>query len=301
MPIMISSLLNKKYFMTSLCKPPHVIIIKRSTGKKTLETIAKCVGKACEKEIQQMTTAASTQVSHIATNVLTKPTEGSPSTPSSKPMEDSPQPRLKPLELAKVIRQSYTRTEYSSHDTPPVIPPSTSSSTTTPNRFSTPSTQSRGTALNTPLYNRLPHIQIRRYATVSNNAFDHSTTDPQAAVNNPSVPQGKGESTHHPEIRRNTCVLPGCNGITCVSLCSTPKDTKAVGHLTHGYPNTPASQGKVINVDANTDAKGSSEPQNAIMYTTPHTAGSTPENIQGTAFLNQPHVLAQIDKYATKP
>jgi hypothetical protein len=31
-----------------------------------------------------------------------------------------------------------------------------------------------------------------------------------------------------------------------------------------------------------------------------HSAGSTVENPQGTAFLNQQHVLNQIDKYADK-
>ena len=42
--------------------------------------------------------------------------------------------------------------------------------------------------------------------------------------------------------------------------------SKAVGHLTHGYPNIPASQGKVVNLDANEDAKKLPEPQNAVMY-----------------------------------
>jgi hypothetical protein len=157
--------------------------------------------------------------------------------------------------------------------------------------------QSTGTTVMVPQTATVPS---RGYATVTNNAWDPNTLDPQAPVNNPAIILANGYVIHHNEIRRNCCDLPGCTGVICVGLCGNLKGSKAVGHLTHGYPNIPVTQGQVVNLDANDDTKKSQEPQNAVMYNKAHSAGPTAVDHQGTSFLNQPHVLPVIDKYADK-
>lgn len=137
-------------------------------------------------------------------------------------------------------------------------------------------------------------VPSRGYATVTNNPWDPNTTDPQAPLNNPGVP------VHHPEIRMNTCDQLGCSGRLCIGLCGNPVGSKAVGHFTHGFPDNLPNGNVVVNLDTTIDAKGLPDPQNAVIYKKAHSAGATTEIPHGTKFLNQPHVLDQIDKYADK-
>jgi len=128
--------------------------------------------------------------------------------------------------------------------------------------------QSTGTHITIPQTATVPS---RGYATITNNYYNPNDYNPQVAdplaiANNPPMVIQDG-LFQHPEIRKNICNLPGCNGIICIGLCGNPIGSKAIGHFTHGYPTIRAGQGTVVNLDANTDAKGLPDPQNAVMLT----------------------------------
>ena len=130
------------------------------------------------------------------------------------------------------------------------------------------------------------------YATYSVNDADLNPPNFQAAVKNqpPSV---------HPEIHRQRCIHFGCDGLTCLKLCDTFKDRKAIAHGTHGNP--PQEPGKTKTKLSSTDFNGKPKTQHGIFYDDAHDVNPTPEHIQGTQQINNdPNIMQKIKQHEDK-
>ena len=146
------------------------------------------------------------------------------------------------------------------------------------------------------LFVTVPKASMSAYTL---NSKEKNPKDASANVKNPIIVKGK-KKIQHPEIRRKRCTDTDCDQKTCPpnQPCGAFKDYKIIGNTTHGTKDTP--YGTNHNLDSQKDHSGQQKPQNAIFYDNAHDAHVTPENTQGTAFLNQPHVVKQIKNYEDK-
>jgi hypothetical protein len=130
----------------------------------------------------------------------------------------------------------------------------------------------------------------RPYAIYSINDPDKNSSDPQAAINNPPTP--------HPEVHRQRCDQPGCNGLICNGLCGNFKDRKAIAHATHGHP-PKEPQKKLIQLSAMSDLKKQPKSQQAVVYENAHGVGTTTQDVQATQILhdNNADMVKRIKKH----
>ena len=118
------------------------------------------------------------------------------------------------------------------------------------------------------------------------NKAEKHPKDPTAILKNPPIGKTKFK---HKEIRKTKCDKKICPPNKLCGL------HKTVGNPTHGTKNTP--YGTTYNLDPSADYNGNPRAQNANFYKASHDAHITQEDSQGTAFLNQPHVIKEIQKH----
>jgi len=123
-------------------------------------------------------------------------------------------------------------------------------------------------------------ILTQGYAVRTINLPERLPRDTQANNNNPVI-----NGRRHYEIHRQTCDIPGCNGIVCLQLCSNATARKAIGNPTQGNPSSLGPDKTLHNV-SNTNLTNQPVQQQVVMYQDAHTTSATPEHRSGTTKLN---------------
>lgn len=217
-------------------------------------------------------------------NVGVKQKGDTAETPLNEPLQHDPNTfdRIKQRAMSSdssnppEVQQNWSSNFQTSHSTPssPLVgsgSPSISTSVSSP------------TSIN--------EVPKRGYATRTVNRQDKKSPDPQAQYNNPPTP--------HPEIHRQRCDQPGCDGMHCLLLCGNFKDRKAVGHTTHGHP--PKEPGKTEVTISQNDLNGNPGPQQIIFYDDAHEVNPTPQHVNGTQKINNdPNIQQTIITYEDK-
>ena len=65
-----------------------------------------------------------------------------------------------------------------------------------------------------------------------------------------------GANKNHTHIVKETCVIPGCDGLNCKGLCAERAGTEILGHHTHKQPT-----GRMAKRISDYDANGNPNPQ----------------------------------------